>query len=355
MKRPALRPFLALALLNLTGCGDDGTGSGGGGGATSTTASATTTAASTGSGSSTASAGTGGEGGQTGVELTEAEREAMATFHREFCDAIARCDTLSFEVLFGEVDGCVALLGEIDAAALFAPGSNETAETLAECAGAIEDLDCAEFQRYQLLGVQPEGCLVPGDRQAGDTCAVFSQCASYRCSAPIGGCGECLVPRAEGETCIALPCEAGLVCLGGSCRRLGELGDACVQGPCVPWLACLDGTCAARLEDGDACDPLEPYACGPASACNQVTALCEAVGLGAEDDPCGLLDDGSTAACVHGLRCKTQDEGGARCVPAVARGEACDDSGHIFGGPCEGVDACVDGRCVGPTVATCDP
>jgi hypothetical protein len=340
----------AAAAVLLAGCGDDATSPASGGGSATTSAVTTgaTTAASTGG-----DGGAGGAGGG-GTDLTPAEQAALDEYHAALCDGLARCQLLSFTVLFEDLEDCVARLGELAGGFLFAPGSNETAETLSACAGALAGVDCETFDRAEQLRLQPEECIVPGDRGVGEICAGLNECASYLCSAPLGGCGICLTPGGEGASCAAVPCEPGLLCFAGTCRRYGELDEPCDQGPCVPWLACIDEVCVERIAVGDACDPLVPYWCEADLACNPISSRCEPIGFSEPGAPCGLLDDGTTSACVQGARCRTQEDGGARCVPVVARDEPCDATGHLFGGPCEGVDVCIDGRCTLPEVATCE-
>ncbi len=206
-------------------------------------------------------------------------------------------------------------------------------------------------------------------------------CADGYCPRAVTACpARCLARAAESTACdvtgaSGAPCQAGLACVGGVCRRALAAGAACDEGAsaCAPGLRCVrngaastcaaprasglacevdaqcisglcaNGFCAGGLSAGDRCT--QAFQCPDGLACVATTATGErrcAMGAAA-GARCAL----GAPACAVTLTCSTL--GDTTCVPVYPGvGEACE-STCVYGLWCRHEGAAALGACARPS------
>jgi hypothetical protein len=262
------------------------------------------------------------------------------------CRRYAECLPSGFKWFLGTVGACEARLElecVLDRVQL--PGSRITPAVIKQCADAFADpsYTCAMFRSL----VNPAACLLKGDLPDAAPCGTHHQCQSGRCTAPQGGCGQCLPPAKPGDFCnVSEDCEqaegATYLCFG-RCIRLGGLNDACdVQvvfdplpricdfnhycngGRCVP-LGRMDAPCTmgAQCDDGFDC-------------VGQPAGRCRPVAVKEEGQACEPLD-----LCAGSGYCSPQKV----CAGAVIETQPCDE---MKGPTCLPPAECFDNVCTLP-------
>lgn len=215
----------------------------------------------------------------------------------------------------------------------FAPDSSRTVENVSAC------LDALSTQSLTALGfgIYPS-CLLSGKRPDGAPCVWNSQCQSGQCG---GGLGQC-------STCSAQPGASSKCPSTGMCRT----GSFCYNATNL----CIDSATVVYVAEGQPCGlgASPPVACQGELSCESSTsatgAVCTAppgvgqscgkrtyVGAGwcaagtdCTSDTEGTCEApgrcGQVTACDAASYCKTSN-GVPACVPRVAAGQPCYDSG----------------------------
>ncbi len=210
------------------------------------------------------------------------------------------------------------------------------------------------------------GVANPGGRPLGAVCAFDKQCATNRCSADAGACGECVTIEALGHGCTGphQGCSISAVCKGGVCQSLRKVeGEPCSLGPkgednneCDVELFCArvghwgePGQCVPLTPLGQSCAE-ELSRCPPGAVCNsaKVCAVpvpgyclygyyCNGTSYCSDDLSChpGTLPQNAVCGivdgrfidneCGPGLVCGHLDGAGigTTCVPLPGKGEPC--------------------------------
>ncbi|HEX2880968.1 MAG TPA: hypothetical protein VHO25_15660 [Polyangiaceae bacterium] len=269
----------------------------------------------------------GGAGGQTtaagagGAAPTVSRRQACLAYAFASCRKYGACNG-DPEVFCPQPDDCPDLV--------FSPGSTRTPEGLIACLPAIEDFDCELW----VGGFRPD-CITLGLRQPGEPCLYASQCASLICGEEgATGCGQCLAPIAQGQSCADHPtaCDNGLECSSTNvCDPFVYEPPMPMPDPFVPLPAGSPCVTAADCEMDLAC--VDPE--------NDGIGLCdEKPGL---DAPCYVTPGGSWY-CQGGLYCDAAEI--CRMLPPL--GEAC---GHDATSP---TGYCASDTFCNPTTDLCE-
>jgi hypothetical protein len=218
------------------------------------------------------------------------------------------------------------------------PGVTFTASGLADCAKAVETMDCNAPST-------PPACagFSTGTLAGGAGCLASNQCQSASCSyssSSDGGtpvCGSCDTPVANGQAC-GTP--------GTSCLPNAE----CSGGTCLVYDA---GAPTAPVAAGGACGTATTGNCGAGLVCSN--GSCASPTYGAAGQPC----DYGTKACLVGS-CgggvvMPEPDGGiptptGTCPTVIADGQPCD--GSSAAATCDTYAACIGGICQATPSAT---
>jgi hypothetical protein len=226
-------------------------------------------------------------------------------------------------LLYGDEPTCETRTSALCVAQLGAPGTAQTPDAMQACATAIAQQPCSDF-----LNAVPIGACVPpaGSLTTGAACIANAQCATSFCAmAPTSACGACAAAPKSGDSCASdEQCgdRGGLVCAGGVCIAPGGRGAGCSGAiPCAAGLTCVGasaqhaGTCQAGGEDaGVACDPTG--ASGPSCdttqglVCDPRAKRCVVAAFAKGGAPCGEID-GGVALCAGGSCVYAAPDGGA--------------------------------------------
>ena len=204
-----------------------------------------------------------------------------------------------------------------------------------------------------------------------------AQCETATCDPATGDCT--LAPADDGLACDDVDpctesdaCAAG-VCVGAPVSCEGE--GPCTMAVCHPAAGCLSVDVGQACSGGDACElgaacasgscvTTDLLVCEPTNPC--VEAACDAASAGCVEQPIpGFCDDGdactdqdvcvdgacvgATVACDDGNPCTSGTcEGDGECFYTNADGVLCDD-----GNGCTGGDMCDQGVCITPVNLGC--
>lgn len=283
------------------------------------------------------------------------------------CKKLSDCDSFALQQEFGDEVTCEGQEKQQCLALLSADGTGLTPGDSADCAVALRNQSCDDFN----AGVALAQCgTKPGTLAGGKACIDSSQCQSGLCkvtSSSPGACGLCATnpPAKVGEACTnATPCDLGLVCAGGFCASGGTSGFACgPTQPCASGFTCLaptvgdggfvptgDGgtgaTCVALGAGGASCNAsTAPCNTEQGFACDPATRTCSQISLAPSDTEC----DNNLTQCVGGT-CRASPEAGPEagadepriCIPAATIGGGCD----VVAGPdCMPPGVCVNRVC----------
>lgn len=217
---------------------------------------------------------------------------------------------------------------------------------LGVCAG---EADCRALDGQSV-------CVARGER--GGLCRADGSCAATLTCNMIGTARVCGRLLLEGDACTTGSpdlCPSATQCraLNGSlqCIADGDTGGACRtaagQTPCDPGLACVSAVCVSQLVLGDPCGSDVSGVCPAGSSCAPGSNGSSCIADGAADGRCrtttpacdgalscgggycraaGTLDspcDPAAPQCATGLSCVGAGAG-ARCLPILASGAACD-------------------------------
>jgi len=304
--------------------------------------------------------------------------QACESYARADCARRSACTNGFFIArVYGDLATCERRVREGCATALGARGTGQTPAGAQACAAALPSVACVDL----LNGDNPPAaCATPtGTLTMGAACRFGAQCQSGWCAVPWGtNCGTCASRPTAGASCngpgAQLGCGGGgLTCAGetatspGTCVALGARGALCdLTHPCGAGLSCTPVALAAMRRTCEPAVSMVGAACGGAStpgcdgalglACNTMTRTCQAITAAAPGAACGLLDDGSFAACANGGDCEGYSLMNPRgtCRASAADGAACDRrQGPYCRTPasCVGADAGTAGTCTLP--ATC--
>jgi hypothetical protein len=337
---------IALSLLLLSGCSDDGDG----GGSTLTDTQGT-------SGADGATSGADGQGDTTPPPCTVGScpsgevcdlssgqcvaGEACSTQAPTCADAGAACDTC--RGLCALTDGKRACTEQSNCFSdqYCDPCTHLCEEKAPLCGACVFDREC---------GGDNDRCvdiISAGGRFCAQACASVLECPEgYDCPASLGQCvpasGQCANPAA---------CQADT-----DCRAADTI---CQRGRCVPGCtdsgACPSGRVCERGRCEDACPT---RACDSGLVCDTARGVCAVDGecLSSQDCPeAETYCDPTTRQCVAG--CQQDDD----CLDAskVCEAGACAPRGCTYAGSCSFSQVCdAAGACqaaVGPYCDTCDP
>lgn len=279
---------------------------------------------------------------------TGCERVAAAN-----CDALERCDPVSYGSRYSDRDWCTRDYAARCVASLEVV-PNIVVSELDSCAHATATLSCADW----LSNVDPVQCKRRGERARDEACDQDWQCASGTCYS-----GKCQEPGAEGDPCSVAeghrPCQAGLLCgvvleADGSprarCTPPLAPGDPCdhPSAACPFPTACVDGSCIPP-EPGIPCDNTADcgsrWAVGScdtgncSGSCPGVCAAYELVGVG---ERCGqhLVCDAISYCSMGHLSFK------GTCYARPQIGESCEQPFNTTPPECVLGAHCADNVCV---------
>lgn len=270
---------------------------------------------------------------------------------KAFCEKIAEC-TVFVDVAYGDLATCSSRLGAQLEKDIRLPGNTATQAEVDQCAQAVKASTCKDVLSNKL----PAVCKKAGTLADGATCGAGGQCASQACHRTTdgGNCGSCGARFAAGATCVENDdCQDGLVCnKQKKCTAPPKDGEDCSQTDCEYGLACVSGKCAAALGENAACtrttdsDPCDLL--GKGLVC--LGGSCTKVGVAKAGQPCGLVGGTKFAVCGSNAHCDLAD-GSAEgvCAAILKEGDACDDAA---GKKCLDPAKCVSGKCTmrDPTV-----
>ena len=235
-----------------------------------------------------------------------------------------------------------------------------------------ESTECLNGFCNANLNQCPGQCQV--DRTADTLCESNSECsAGMVCYSATGGEGYCATPAAAGASCLAGPCQDGLVCAGAVCVTPAA-GMSCSSGGCGANLTCQvnettgAGTCAALLAAGAACSQSADCAgnqlCAPTTNTGAFTCTSPG-GMGAACSP----NAGAGGSCFADLIC---DSTSLTCVTLPGVGQPCnqgqcastaycDQTGasptcaalKAAGAPCTSSQECKEAACSGGPSGVC--
>lgn len=287
--------------------------------------------------------GGGGAGGGTGGGPGVTVDEACASLAAALCAHIDGCSSFLMQVTYGDKATCESRVAARCPAPTELDGSNLAAADIAACAAAYEARTCAE-----LYDAAPSECRVPGDRDAGATCASAAECKSNLCQAGAEGeCGACGTQVAEGGSCAAADavCETGLYCNGttSKCDKPAGMGEACApEKLCKAGLSCNGGTCGALLGDGADCSNGEVCDFAQGLLCFALDGTCKKLNVAKVGEACGYdMDTGELTTCEADARCDATD----KCVARPKEGEACTVDADTGEGDCASGYDCIGGVC----------
>lgn len=291
-------------------------------------------------------------GSTTGAGSNANAAQACAGSAKARCEKRDACTNgVANKVRFGDEPTCEARDQDNCNAALDAPSTSTTPDSVTACGSSITAQTCSEF----LAGTTTSACEPTAGKIAnGAACLYGAQCQSTYCAVPIGAaCGTCAPLPKVGDSCaVTGNCGRDLVCTRDTsvCVVPVGLNGACGRGaPCEPTLGCVGattlrmGTCQARASTvGAACDPLERTAPSCESAlglyCDATSGTCKDVGFATTGQTCGATATGEVV-CTGGASC--QRPSGSRtgtCVAPAADGAPCD--------PTNGPDCLSPARCI---------
>lgn len=208
-------------------------------------------------------------------------------------------------------DECALYIAEECKMGVVLQGAAATPGSLHTCVSAMSAPGCAMLEDY------PKECRFPGAKDVDEPCDSNFQCKSESCQYVDWDsyCGTCvewgtLPYYPEGHACEATyECAPLLICHGGSCTKGAGEGEDC---------------------SGNQCNSRQDL------HCNTQTHSCEPYQVVEVGQPCGVLDDGSLAACPFDAWCSDEQI----CVQLPGEGEicgvhnGCDYDTYCHGGGC---------------------
>jgi len=276
------------------------------------------------------------------------------------CAKLDQCVFNGSSVRYGGASTCQARQKAACLARLTAAGTGNNPTLVEECVSQVPTGSCNDFD----LGNIPECAARVGSGANGAPCAFAGQCASSVCAIAVGTtCGTCAPPSQAGDSCAAVSCSHGFVCVAATqqCQPIGVAGADCdANHPCGAGLSCVTpasastGTCvAAGTNVGAVCDPKHVTASGCYGSaglyCNGTTKTCTPISYVTAAAPCGSVNQG-VAACTNGTTCfGAQGTTPGICLADVADGQVCDTQS---GPACIPPAVCVTGSATA-TAGTC--
>jgi len=259
--------------------------------------------------------------------------QACTDFANARCSKRASCGMGNLSRAYGDVATCIAREKLSCTRGLNAPSTGNSPSATEACAIAWANVSCADF----IVGNAPPACVYTGGLAAGASCVFNGQCSTTYCvdqkvttcgtcgPAPTGSCATtncargmecinnvCVTPAMSGAPCDDNnPCQPGLSCVGAKMNLMGN---------CQPAVATEGASCVPGATTGPGCDPVQGLYCASNKTCQPIAYVGDAM-------PCGLLSDGSFAACAANGTCiiPTGMKAGV-CKGAAADGAACDTS-----------------------------
>ncbi|MFT7579276.1 MAG: hypothetical protein ACI9MR_000939 [Myxococcota bacterium] len=219
--------------------------------------------------------------------------------------------------------------------------------TLVEAYDACDDGDACTWSDRCLPGSGCQGILL----DVANACDDGNACTADRCE-PAVGCVNAAAdeaPCSDDNTCtVGEACDAGQ-CSGGedACGACDVTNDRCEANfgngdACDGVLVCRDGLCAADPSTRISCDEPVVGAC-TVSICDPEIGACRAVPR-ADSSPCS---DGVPCTVADACEAGICSAGALQDDQCACRGDG-DCRELDDGDACNGVFACVDGRCTEP-------
>jgi hypothetical protein len=107
---------------------------------------------------------------------------------------------------------------------------------LAACSKETASWSCGEYYDAGYI----RSCEPLGTLGTGEQCATDRDCESGFCGSESGACGRCVKPIRDGDKCDRAPthCLSGSYCAEGRCQQSRKIGESCLEVPCAAGLAC---------------------------------------------------------------------------------------------------------------------
>jgi len=252
-----------------------------------------------------------------------------------------------------------------------APGVQDLAAQVEQCAGQLRSLDCNGTASCKITGTLPDGAACGAGQQcAGGICnttastdptsevacgkcssyvAIGGNCSTGVCDPTAGGCvqGTCVAYAQRDESCTDAPCANALQCDSTSltCQPYPTEGQSC-STECAYPEKCSSGTCVDPAQQGGACPT--GVECATGLVCDSGTRTCSKPGIAEAGQPCGFVN-GQIVDCDGGLKCAAPSQGHPSCVAPKQIGDAC----TVGDGECDVFLACVGGTCQVPDYSVC--
>ncbi|HYV48305.1 MAG TPA: hypothetical protein VFA20_25770 [Myxococcaceae bacterium] len=270
---------------------------------------------------------------------------------------------------YPDLGTCQSRLAAQCEAALVAPSTGATPDTVESCASSLPTETCSDL----FDNTPPEVCQTRVGKLAnGAPCAFPAQCASAFCavdanavcgtcqdlpsvgdSCEDNGCGPgkqcvtdytgarvCAQPVGGGQGCTRVsPCKADLTCVGDTTDGLG----GGVPGICQPNVTTAGDPCDSARRLAPLCNQHDNLYCTPRTNLRDGGAILGECVPGVYVTPgeaCERAerDGGSPLLCSAGSQCVAVDAGLSLCVATAAEGQPCDTA---VGPPCESPARCV--------------
>jgi hypothetical protein len=261
----------------------------------------------------------------------------------ERCARLQTCAPGRVTRTYGDEPACESRTSAACAAALVAPGTGDTPDTVEACAGAYAGWACKDLLDDVAV---PAACAPRTGKQSGNkACAFDGQCTTGFCAFPTNSsCGVCAPLPVGGTPCGGSEtCGPGLVCAGDlgdakKCAALVGAGASCGgDAPCGAGLFCVadperhePGRCeAAVAQAGATCDPTGTVSAGCDAdlglSCDPRSKQCVPIVFAGAGQPCDTDALGApTARCAASGACTgAMAERQGACIAAAADRTPC--------------------------------
>ncbi len=276
------------------------------------------------------------------------------------CTKLDQCVVNGTTSRYGGVGICQARQKQACLARLDAGGTGNNPTDVELCAQQLPTAACGDFD----LGNVSECMAKVGTRDDGQPCTFPGQCKSSNCAIATGtNCGTCAEASKAGDSCAAVSCSHGFVCVASTqqCQPRGTSSSNCdADHPCGAGLSCVtaagaqSGTCElAGSSVGTPCDPQRrsQASCDPDFGlyCDATSRSCLAVSYGVAGSQCGFVSP-IVVNCTGNATCfGAQGQTPGTCIANAADGAHCDTQA---GPSCLPPAVCVTGS-ASATAGTC--
>jgi hypothetical protein len=296
--------------------------------------------------------------------------QACTRIAQDRCNQLQTCSASELSRRWGDISTCETRNKMSCVESLAAPKTAATPQTTDTCAGELVAETCDSF----LSGVNPPADCLPrhGALAVGAACSFAAECSTGFCAVAASAlCGACANPPQAGDSCATQGCGPDMICVAATqlCQVPVLANGACSNAlPCIAGLACVGATasamgscmreattaaatCDARRLTGPDCDTAAGL------TCDRTTNQCVAQPSANAGQPCGVLQGVDTrcsggATCLHPTGSPT-----GTCIAPASDGAACDTAagpGCLFPARCVPTTASgTAGTCQLPGSVTC--